>query len=103
MNVTISERSKKILRVLASGEALSRPTIERSINETRINTIRELNRLVKQGFVASSGEARATVYSITQQARTVVLWNVEEYLAQEPDKRHARYASLEPELFKIIK
>ena len=103
MNVTISERSKKILQVLASDKALSRVDIEKIINESRINTIRELNRLVEQGFVVTAGEARATVYTITSQARVVVLWNVEEYLAQEPDSRHARYKILQPELFTTIK
>ncbi len=103
MNATISERSKKILQVLASGEALSRTSIEATINESRDNTIRELKQLVEQQLVSSSGEARATVYTITPQARSVVLWDVEEYLAQEPDKRHAMYASLESKLFKTIK
>lgn len=103
MNVTISERAKKILRILAQGNALSRTTIEKAISETRINTIRELNRLVKQNFVKTSGEARATIYMITEHARTVVLWDIEEYLAQEPDKRNAHYTALEPDLFKTVK
>ncbi|MBU3979620.1 Fic family protein [Patescibacteria group bacterium] len=103
MNVTISERAKKILRVLANGEALPRAAIEKSINETRINTIRELNRLVELRYVQTSGEARATTYTITDHARIVVLWDIEEYLAEEPDKRHARYTGTEPELFKSVK
>ena len=103
MNVTISERSKKILRVLASGEPQSRVAIEKAIGETRINTIRELKRLVELRYVQPSGLARATIYAITDQARTLVLWDAEEYLAEEPDKRHARYTSLEPELFKTFK
>ncbi len=103
MNATISERSKKILQVLASGKALSRTAIEAAIKESRDNTIRELKQLVTQEFVTTSGEARATVYSITSQARTIIVWSVEEYLSQEPDKRHARYSSLELELFKTIK
>ncbi len=103
MTGTISQRAKKILHVLASGEALSRAAIEKAINETRMNTIRELNRLVERTYVKTSGEARATTYTITEHARTVILWNVEEYLAQEPDKRHARYTALESDLFKTIK
>ncbi|MGH7203595.1 MAG: Fic family protein [Candidatus Levyibacteriota bacterium] len=103
MNVTISERSKKILRLLAFGGSFSRADIERAIHETRINTIRELSRLVDEGLVATSGEARATVYTITPKARNVVLWDAEEYLVQEPDKRKALYKSLQPELFRIIK
>lgn len=102
MNVTISERSKKILLVLAPGEALPRAAIEKAISETRINTIRELKRLVEQGLVATSGEARAITYTITEAARRVALWDVEEYLSQEPDTRHARYTSFEPELFKAV-
>lgn len=103
MNVTVSERAKKVLRALASGGALPRADIEKTIGATRIITIRELNRLVEQGLVATSGEARATVYAITERARSVVLWDAEKYLAEEPDKRHARYTSLEPGLFKTIK
>ncbi len=64
MNVTISERAKKILRILASGEALPRAAIAEAIGETRINTIRELNRLVEQKLVATFGEARATSFGI---------------------------------------
>lgn len=103
MSATISERSKKILQVLARDEALPRVAIEQAINESRDNTIRELKRLVEQRYIATTGQARATVYSITPKARTVVLWDVEEYLAQEPDKRNARYKNLAPELFTIIK
>lgn len=102
MDATISERSKNILQVLTTNEALSRVDIENAIRESRDNTIRELKRLVDQGFVTTSGEARATVYTISPNARVVVLWDIEKYLAQEPDKRHARYTSLEPELFKTI-
>lgn len=103
MNDTISDRAKKILRELAIGDALSRPVIEKAINETRINTIRELNRLVKLGYVQTSGVARATVYAITTRGRTVVLWNVEEYVGEEPEKRNPRYARIQSELFKTIK
>jgi fido (protein-threonine AMPylation protein) len=103
MNDTISGRAKKILRVLAMGNALSRTTIEEAISETRMNTIRELNRLVKLNYVKTTGEARATAYTITEHARTVVLWDIEEYLAKEPDKRNARYTALESDLFKIVK
>lgn len=103
MNVTITDRSKRILQVLAAGEALSRAAIEKAINETRINTIRELNRLLELGYVQTTGEARATTYTITEQARTVVLWDVEEYLAEDPDSRHARYTSLAPELLTTVK
>lgn len=102
MNATISERGKKILQTLAPDTALSRVVIEKAINESRDNTIRELKNLAAQGLVVQSGSARATVYKITEQARTVVLWDIEEYLAQEPDKRHARYTSLEQKLFKSI-
>ena len=103
MNATISERSKKILQALAPGDALSRVSIEQAIGESRDNTIRELKRLVEQGYVTTEGDARATVYAIAQRARTIVLWDAEEYLAQEPDKRHALYTSLTPELFATIK
>lgn len=103
MHVTISERAKKILLLLAAGEALSRANIEKATSETRITTIRELNRLMQQGLVDTSGEARATVYSVTEHARSVILWDAEKYLAEDPDKRHARYTSLEPELLKTVK
>ena len=103
MYATISERSKKILRLLAKGEALSRASIEQTINESRDNTIRELRWLVDQGHIVTSGEARAIVYAIASKARTIVLWDVEEYLAQDLDKRNALYTSLQPELFAAIK
>lgn len=103
MDATISERGKKILQVLATGATFSRATIEKTINESRDNTIRELKVLVEQQLVATSGEARATVYFITEHARTVVLWNAEEYLAQEPDKRHARYTGIDEKLFGTVK
>jgi len=102
MNATISERSKKILQVLAKGEALSRVAIEEAINESRDTTIRELKRLVDNGLVATSGEARATVYRITPKARVVVVWDAAGYLEQDPDKRNALYKSIEPALFGTI-
>jgi Fic family protein len=103
MYATISERSKKILRLLAKGEVLSRVSIEQAINESRDNTIRELRWLVDQGYIVTSGEARAIVYAIASKARTIVLWDVEEYLAQDLDKRNALYTSLQPKFFAAIK
>lgn len=102
MNATISVRAEKILRLLATGEMLSRAAIETAIGESRISTIRELNHLIQLAYVQAHGEARATTYAITSQGRTVAVWDVEAYLTQEPDKRHARYTSIEPKLFKII-
>jgi fido (protein-threonine AMPylation protein) len=98
MNDTITPRAIKILQVLTSGEQLSRAAIAQAVGETRINTIRELGRLVELGYVATSGTGRATTYAITGKARPLAQWDVEEYLALEPDQRRARYASLQPEL-----
>jgi Fic family protein len=103
MNATISPRAIKILRVLAPGENLSRPAIAQAVGETRDNTIRELGRLVELGYVATSGAGRATTYAITGQARTIALWDVEEYLALEPDQRHVRYTRLQPDLFEAVR
>src|SRR3989344_5181006 len=86
MTVTISERAKNILRSLLSGEALSRAEIQKVTGQTRINTIRELKRLADKGYVTVSGQARATVYRITEKARRLNLWDVEAYLSLEPDK-----------------
>src|SRR6266581_9664687 len=91
MNDTISPRAIRILQVLVSGEYLSRAAIAQAVGETRINAIRELGRLVELGYVATSGTGRATIYAITPQARTLTLWDVEEYLALEPDQRHALF------------
>ena len=100
--VTITDRSKEILRLLATSGLLSRVAIEQAIEESRINTIRELGRLVDQELVATVGEARATVYRITGKGRTAVIWDVDEYLAQELDLREARYTHIEPDLFKTV-
>ncbi len=103
MDVTQSARSTKILRLLAGGEVLPRPAIEQAIGESRINTIRELGRLIEAGHVVTSGEGRATAYAITDAGRAVALWNAEEYLAQEPDERQARYTHIEPSLFSLVR
>jgi len=102
MTVTISERAKNILRSLLSGEALSRAEIQKVTGQTRINTIRELKRLADKGYVTVSGQARATVYRITEKARRLNLWDVEAYLSLEPDKRRARFASFEPKLLQSV-
>jgi fido (protein-threonine AMPylation protein) len=93
----------KILRVLAPGVNLSRAAIAQAVGETRNNTIRELGRLVELGYVATSGTARATTYAITPRPRTLALWDVEEYLALEPDQRNARYTRLQPDLFEVVR
>lgn len=103
MNVMISPRSNKILRALTQGISLSRAEIAEANDETRINTIRALGELISQGYVETSGEARATVYRITDKGRTVVVWDVEEYLRQDPDKRGALYRHIEPQLFGRIR
>lgn len=91
-----------MLRVLAAGHLLSRAEIQRVTGESRINTIRELGGLLRLGYVVAMGESRATKYAITTQARTLTLWDVEDYLAQEPDQRSALYTSINPALFDAI-
>ncbi len=103
MNVTITDRSKKILRLLATFDKLARVAIQQATGESRINTIRELGQLVDQGYVETYGEARATVYAITGKGKTAVVWDAKAYLAQEPDQRQARYRHIEPDLFKTIR
>ncbi len=102
MNDTISERSKKILRALANGEPAGRSAIEEATGESRNNVIREMATLQEQGLVKSVGEARATVYRITEKARKLAVWNVKDYLAIDPDKRNVRYTAIEPALFHEI-
>ena len=102
MNATILDRSKRILQVLATGQALSRVEIQEAIKESRDNTIRELSRLVDQELVSTTGEARATVYSITSKALRIVIWDSKIYLSQDPSIRNARYKSLQPELFATL-
>src|ERR1051326_5136707 len=102
MNDTINPRATKILRVLTAGRLLSRAEIQEAIGETRINTIRELGKLLRLGHVVATGESRAIRYGITMQARTLTLWDVEDYLAQEPDQRPALYTSMNPALFDTV-
>ncbi len=103
MNATISNRSVKILRVLARSGSMSRAEIEVAIGESRINTIRELGQLENNNYIQKSGAARATVYTISAHGRTAVIWDTEDYLAQEPDNRHALYTHIEPELFGAVR
>ena len=103
MNETLNPRAQEILRVLAAGDSLSRAAIQEAISETRINTIRELRRLFDLGYVAARGESRATTYAITDRARTLILWDIDDYLAQEPDQRPALYTSINPTLFDTVR
>ncbi len=81
---------------------MSRSAIEASTQESRNNVLRELSKMQEQGLIVSSGEARATVYTITEAGRGCVIWDVEEYLAIEPDQRQVRYQAMEPQLFSRI-
>lgn len=78
---------------------MPRAAIEDAASESRNNTIRELAKLVEQGYVVVTGEARATTYSIAESARRLVIWDAAEYLDIEPDRRPVRYRAVEPELF----
>jgi Fic family protein len=40
---------------------------------------------------------------VTDRAHTLVLWDLEDYLAHEPDQRHALYTSINPALFDTVK
>lgn len=99
MNETISERSKKILRALAQTSSLSRAEIEDTIDESRISTIRELKQLEEAKYIEKSGAARATVYNVTEKGSNIAVWDIDDYLAEEPDKRNAAYTHIEPKLF----
>ncbi len=104
MDVTQTPRVQNILRFLAaSAQPVLRSAVEEAIGESRVTTVRELGQLVKSGYVVASGESRATVYAITEAGRGLATWDVEQYLAEEPDKRHARYTHIEPSLFAAIR
>ncbi|MGH7870446.1 MAG: Fic family protein [Candidatus Dormibacteraceae bacterium] len=67
-----------------------------------MSTIRELARLTRQGYVRALGNGRATRYAATSQASTLVLYDIEAYLAEEPDRRRVRYRGIEPQLFESV-
>lgn len=69
---------------------------------SKITTIRDLNKLIKFGFIKKNGQGRGVYYSISEQYNFIKPVDVEKYFKVEPDKRHGQ-TKFNFELFKNLK
>lgn len=95
MNDTIpSSRQEQILKLLKEEGSLSRFDISRLVvlkkEASRITVIRDLNELVKSGFVATYGKGRATRYGLVQINPLLEYMDMDHYFETDPDEREIK-------------
>lgn len=62
----------------------------KTIKASRITIIRDLNQLIKLGFIEKKGQGRGIHYSISKKYNFIKPIDVEQYFKTEPDKRHGQ-------------
>lgn len=93
MNDTISlnARQKLIVNLITSSHGLSREIIQKSIHSTFLASkptiIRDLNFLMRHGFVTSVGRAKATIYTSLNTNPLLAYFDLDAYFNVDPDKR----------------
>lgn len=92
MNDTIlTSRQQQFLKLLKERGSLSRLELSRSVvlkkEASRITVIRDLNELIKSGFITSSGKGRATRYNLAQTNPLLEYLDIDHYFEVDPDQR----------------
>lgn len=92
MNDTIlTSRQQQFLKLLKERGGLSRLELSRSVvlkkEASRITVIRDLNELIKSGFITSSGKGRATRYNLAQTNPLLEYLDIDHYFEVDPDQR----------------
>lgn len=92
MNDTIlTPRQQQFLKLLKERGGLSRLELSRSVvlkkEASRITVIRDLNELIKSGFITSSGKGRATRYNLAQTNPLLEYLDIDHYFEVDPDQR----------------
>ncbi len=92
MNDTIlNPRQEQILSLLKNSENMSRLDLTRLIvspkGSSRITLIRDLNELVKAGYVVVRGKGRATSYSLLTKNPLLEYMDLDNYFKQNQEKR----------------
>lgn len=92
MNETITgPRQKQILNIVNQADGLLREEIQEKISKiypvSKPTLIRDLNLLIKRGYVKTSGKAKATYYLPATKNPLLRQFEVESYFALEPDQR----------------
>lgn len=92
MNDTIlNSRQQQILKFLKEKGNLSRLALSRLLafkkETSRITVIRDLNELVKSGFVMASGKGRATRYGLVRINHLLEYIDIDDYFETDSDRR----------------
>jgi len=95
MNDTIfNSRQEQALRLLKEKGSLSRSDMSGQIvskkGNSRITLIRDLNELVKEGYVVVQGKGRATNYGLVSKNPLLEYVNLDNYFKVDQEKRNAK-------------
>lgn len=95
MNDTIiNSRQQQILKLLKEKDGFSRLNLSRLLvskkGSSRITIIRDLNGLVKLGFVTARGKGRATRYGLVQINPLLEYIDMDHYFETDPDQREIK-------------
>lgn len=95
MNDTqINNRQQKILIFLSSSSNSARSQIEKSLAEekaSKITIIRDLNHLIKQGWIQQFGGGKYITYSLNKGKELLIPVNLDKYFQIESDDRNLKY------------
>lgn len=102
----MTPRQKYILNFINQSEGLLREEIQDKIQETYSSSkptlIRDLNILLKHGFIKSEGRARATKYLSRILNPLLRKFEIERYFADDPDNRVGARRSFDFKIFENL-
>lgn len=92
MNETnVTPRQKRVLNLVNQASGLSRGEIQKQTAKwfplSKPTLIRDLNRLIKEGFIKTEGKGKSTKYFPFFKNSLLRVFGLEQYFLQEPDKR----------------
>lgn len=95
MNDTIlNPRQVTILSLLRKEQSLSRSEIVEHVRKdtdvAAITVLRDINELIKKGYIAQYGKARATTYHLREHNQALSYIDLKAYFAKPPDERECK-------------
>ena len=99
----LNNRQSKILSYIDDNKEVSRKDIENFINLTekasKITVIRDLDILLKNGYIISTGKARGVKYKTNNKSDVLREYNVENYFSKDADERSVKYPQFNFDIF----
>ena len=90
--IMYNKRQEAILNFIKQHKNVSRMDIQEYISSffdktSKITLLRDIDLLIKDGFIVKSGNAKATIYNMTPQSKLLEEIDIEDYFSKQTDDR----------------